>query len=950
MHYCGHFCILVQSTKLKSKEFKKMKKVLSVLIAAIMLISCCSVGLVSFAASQPTSVEEAVAIIAQDTDFLTSSPAAVANPGAWNERSFQYGTAGYTFSRTVSASSTNAAASAFNTAFDVTNDNGTPDDTSDDTNNLNTIKANIAKAYQETGAYADYIIPDSTNPSAMKDIDIATLASDTVALKAVMDTINVPAVSSTKINKSMDAAKIIGDDALTKIEIDPADVVKFASQAMSFADIVVESDDEADVLSTIEDSALAKIVKTLISSDVAAQIKADLEAKEGVKAVKDYKFQVANIKVTPTYSTSTKYSTTEDIECMGNTYTKNTAYTTLSGLKITYDISFTADVAFDAFSIDGVEDSYFTYTGKKAVTQSYLSIQRPTEVDLKAADVIDLINSETERLAVATDSTHTAGYTLNKTVSTTAPINLNSSDKETLDNIIKTKYADRFSAYIGSESGIVNYDGILCEILGLNAASGKVGKSVEGAEILGKDALIATKLSKDDLKNYTGTSLNSSITLSFNDVDLLAADKASEESVVGDFYANVIPSGADKVISNDLTFNAPGTTIEDISIKYTNISVTPQFKQNDDTKAYELSSLKLSYSVDFSANIYAVNAVTPIPVSNVTSIVVNYTDIKPFVEGVDIDAYEFAKVLNEATGYAVADKAGYDYERNSAITAEPVVKAVGGSSLMDTITSIDGLLGAITSLIGGSGTPITDALANKMNEILSEDLNATDYVGTVNPTQNAADVLGANYAVKASKVEAKDIYDLQYNAERGVITFTLADTVNPEKDDSTALSRLTNDFTSVSEIKEKLAVSLSEDLNIEFMKDTDPCNIAYTNINCYVAFSGADAENVYGDGTLAKLGVNYDCSLDVTAQGLNFVAGQSVLSESNNFKYVDYELGDADQSGKVSIVDAKLVLEYVVGTATLNDEQMKLADMDANGKVTVADAKLILQKVASQTA
>ncbi len=930
-----------------------MKKVLSVLIAAIMLISCCSVGLVSFAASQPASLEEAVALIAQDTEFLTSSPAAIANPGAWNERAFQYGTAGYTFSRTVSASPTNAAASAFNTAFDVTNDNGTPDDTSDDTNNLNTIKANIAKAYKETGAYADYIDFDSANPSAMKDVDIAKLASDIVNLSDVMDSINVLSVASTKINKSMDASNIIGDDALTKIEIDPADVVKFASQAMSFADIVVASDDEADVLGKIEDSALAKLVKTLISSDVAAQLKANLEAKEGVKDIKNYKFQISNIKVTPTYSTTTKYSTTEDIECMGNTYTKNTAYTTLSGLKISYDISFTADVAFDVFSIDGVEDSYFTYTGKKIVAQNYLSIQRPAEIDLKAEDVIDLINSETERLTVATDSTHTASYALNKTVSVTSKVNVDGNNKETLNNIIKTKYADRFAAYIDSESGEVNYDGILCDVLGLKAVSGKVGKSVAGTEILGKDALMATKLSKDDLKNFTGTSLKSAITLSFNDVDLLAADKASEESVIGDFYANVIPSGADKVIANDLSFNAPGTTMEDISIKYTNIIVSPQFKQNSDTKAYELTALKLSYNVEFSAKIYAVNAVTPIPVKNVTAVVVNYTDIEPFVEGVDIDAYEFAKVLNEATGYAVADKAGYDYERNSSITAEPVVNAVGGSSLMDTIASIDGLLGAITSMIGGSGTPITDALANKMNEILSEDLNATDYVGTVKPAQNAADALGANganYAVKASKVEAKDIYDIQYNAERGVITFTLADSVNPEKDDSTALSRMTNDFTSVSEIKEKLAVSLSEDLKIEFMKDTDPCKIAYTNINCYVAFNGADAENVYGDGTLAKLGVNYDCSLDVTAQGLQFVAGQTVLSESNNFKYVDYELGDADQSGKVSIIDAKLVLEYVVGTATLNDEQMRLADMDANGKVNVTDAKLILQKVASQTA
>lgn len=76
----------------------------------------------------------------------------------------------------------------------------------------------------------------------------------------------------------------------------------------------------------------------------------------------------------------------------------------------------------------------------------------------------------------------------------------------------------------------------------------------------------------------------------------------------------------------------------------------------------------------------------------------------------------------------------------------------------------------------------------------------------------------------------------------------------------------------------------------------------------------------------------------------------SVNSNYSEFNYKDYEKGDADVSGRVSIIDAKLVLKHIVGTETLSGLGFTLADMNDDGELKVADAKAILQKVADEAA
>lgn len=61
--------------------------------------------------------------------------------------------------------------------------------------------------------------------------------------------------------------------------------------------------------------------------------------------------------------------------------------------------------------------------------------------------------------------------------------------------------------------------------------------------------------------------------------------------------------------------------------------------------------------------------------------------------------------------------------------------------------------------------------------------------------------------------------------------------------------------------------------------------------------------------------------------------------------------GDVNADGKISAVDALMVLKYVAGTQELTQMQTLRANMnkDAEGKVTAIDARWILQVAAGLT-
>lgn len=61
---------------------------------------------------------------------------------------------------------------------------------------------------------------------------------------------------------------------------------------------------------------------------------------------------------------------------------------------------------------------------------------------------------------------------------------------------------------------------------------------------------------------------------------------------------------------------------------------------------------------------------------------------------------------------------------------------------------------------------------------------------------------------------------------------------------------------------------------------------------------------------------------------------------------LEYKLGDVNDDGYITAVDARCILLYVAGLDTLEPAQMLAADINLNGEVTAVDARTILQYVA----
>lgn len=56
--------------------------------------------------------------------------------------------------------------------------------------------------------------------------------------------------------------------------------------------------------------------------------------------------------------------------------------------------------------------------------------------------------------------------------------------------------------------------------------------------------------------------------------------------------------------------------------------------------------------------------------------------------------------------------------------------------------------------------------------------------------------------------------------------------------------------------------------------------------------------------------------------------------------------GDANEDGKITAIDARLILQHVAGINLLSASQLAYIDMNDDGNVTAVDARMVLQKVA----
>ncbi len=58
-----------------------------------------------------------------------------------------------------------------------------------------------------------------------------------------------------------------------------------------------------------------------------------------------------------------------------------------------------------------------------------------------------------------------------------------------------------------------------------------------------------------------------------------------------------------------------------------------------------------------------------------------------------------------------------------------------------------------------------------------------------------------------------------------------------------------------------------------------------------------------------------------------------------------YKLGDVNENGEITAVDARKILRYVAGLETLSEAQLLAADVNEDGSVGASDARMILQYV-----
>ncbi len=97
-----------------------------------------------------------------------------------------------------------------------------------------------------------------------------------------------------------------------------------------------------------------------------------------------------------------------------------------------------------------------------------------------------------------------------------------------------------------------------------------------------------------------------------------------------------------------------------------------------------------------------------------------------------------------------------------------------------------------------------------------------------------------------------------------------------------------------------------------------------------------------GDWRVAKLPTTKETGLE---EKKCTVCGK-VLDSREIPMLLEYTLGDVNNDGYITAVDARCILRYVAGLDKLTPAQMLAADINLNGDVTAVDARIILQYVA----
>ena len=125
----------------------------------------------------------------------------------------------------------------------------------------------------------------------------------------------------------------------------------------------------------------------------------------------------------------------------------------------------------------------------------------------------------------------------------------------------------------------------------------------------------------------------------------------------------------------------------------------------------------------------------------------------------------------------------------------------------------------------------------------------------------------------------------------------------------------------------------------------DYADADYTEYDAAVEQVNSLDRSLYKDLTALDEALANDVSgLPSSMQSVVDEATQAILDAIST---LELNKGDANVNGKVSLLDARLVLKHIAGNDILSENGILLADMNNDNKISLIDAKLILKYIAS---
>ena len=227
------------------------------------------------------------------------------------------------------------------------------------------------------------------------------------------------------------------------------------------------------------------------------------------------------------------------------------------------------------------------------------------------------------------------------------------------------------------------------------------------------------------------------------------------------------------------------------------------------------------------------------------------------------DAAAVADKINKATAAAANGKAGYDWVRTCKWTT-PV--DVGGSTVTAVLNRI------IQSVSEG----------DDLNSVVGGFLGVGEKKGTIakggkfeypdpNDPSKMSSYHGEDFALKATQLKAEDLQNLKVNGN--TYTFTIPNATSPQKDNSTAISRLTNDIVVLSQVNQEIQEQVGSAVVVNEL------NANYKNIQVTVTVDG---------DKLSSLAFSHDADATLKLKAGISITGTGAIQTSvkySNFKY-----------------------------------------------------------------